>query len=151
MDNIKWPCNRLFLHSGSHLHFEYSQPVSWPSQSSCAVWKCPPKRNITVKKKKNGTKWSVRSTTVCRTTLLNLWLRTAGVELKKGSSRSAHLCATGIERLFLSRNAVLNHLLSDRAQPLLHPLQLSAHLLRKQHWLLRLKHTDNSETYFSGM
>lgn len=40
----KWPCNHLFLHSGSHLHFECSPQVSWPSLSSCAVWICPPNK-----------------------------------------------------------------------------------------------------------
>ncbi len=63
----------------------------------------------------------------------------AGIESINGSSSCTHLCTPGIERLLFSRNAVLNHLLSDRPQPLLHPFQLSAHLLREQHRLLRLK------------
>lgn len=75
MDNIKWPCIRLFLHSGSHLHFECSLQVSWPSLSSCAVWKCPPNEIKEKNKSQNGHIYP----TVCRSTLLNLWLCTDGI------------------------------------------------------------------------
>lgn len=46
----RWPCNRLFPHSGSRLRCECSLQVSWLSLFSCVAWIYPPnqgKRHIT--------------------------------------------------------------------------------------------------------
>ena len=48
----------------------------------------------------------------------------------KCSCACAYLCTAGVEGLLLPGDAVLHHLLADQAQPLLHLLQLGAHLLR---------------------
>ena len=40
-----------------------------------------------------------------------------------------YLCAARVEGLLLPGDAVLHHLLSDQAEPLLHLLQLGTHLL----------------------
>lgn len=49
-----------------------------------------------------------------------------------------HLCSSSIEGLLLPRYAVFDDLFSDEAEPLLHLLQLSPHLLREQRWVLSL-------------